>query len=289
MIKVVVVGVDGLEPDLVEEWNLKGLKQEEHGKVNVPINKVEGKALSPEVWGDFLTGKHKDRGFKDTSTLIRLLKSVRKYLPVFKLDDWLEERSLLSKYTNSAINFPELGENEKTFIDETGGDYHNSPFYDYDNEEINREERKYIKGEISIQELKNFLNNLYEKNKEKAREKLEKTEADLFFTYFHYTDAIQHHFYMDEDFIKEKYEDVQQLILDLKNMADDDALFIIVSDHGLKKGKHTEKGFYSFNRKIGLDEPHITDFYDIILEELNLPTSKDKDQIKKNLKDLGYI
>ena len=48
----------------------------------------------------------------------------------------------------------------------------------------------------------------------------------------------------------------------------EDSLTIILSDHGSIKGLHTPYGFYSLSKPLDLDNPHITEFYDIIMEEI---------------------
>jgi len=58
--KVLILGLDALEYDLVEKWNLKNLKQEEYGKTELPIKKEDG-YLYPEpatviIWPCFITG-----------------------------------------------------------------------------------------------------------------------------------------------------------------------------------------------------------------------------------------
>jgi len=71
-------------------------------------------------------------------------------------------------------------------------------------------------------------------------------------------------------------EKMRQVYLELDRIADEvrssvDDFILIISDHGMKAvgryGDHTMHGFYSANRKLGLDMPSITDFYDIIVEE----------------------
>jgi len=63
--KVFILGLDGLEYNFVEKWNLRNLKQREYGKLEVPISK-RGWPSSPEVWASFLTGKHIKKISQDT-------------------------------------------------------------------------------------------------------------------------------------------------------------------------------------------------------------------------------
>lgn len=113
--------------------------------------------------------------------------------------------------------------------------------------------------------------------------------SDKFFGYIHAIDFIQHNLYMDEKYLKKKYKEVNEFVGEIKEKYSPN-LLIVVSDHGADmKGGHSKHGFYSANKKLGLKNPHITDFYDIIMKRLGLPTKKDKENIRENLEKLGYI
>ena len=99
---------------------------------------------------------------------------------------------------------------------------------------------------------------------------------------------MQHHFYKDEELIKKAYHEFDHLVEKLNKMAKPD-LFLIISDHGQKNGLHTNYGFYSSNKKLGLVRPHITDFYDIIMNWLKLPTKSEEKKVMRHLKDLDYF
>jgi len=51
-LKVLILGIDALEYDLVEELNLRSIKQVEYGKVVEPYSKL----LTPILWASFITG-----------------------------------------------------------------------------------------------------------------------------------------------------------------------------------------------------------------------------------------
>ena len=55
--KVLILGIDALEYSLVEEWDLKHLKQREYGKIIVPIYGGGGEPVTLVVWPCFITGK----------------------------------------------------------------------------------------------------------------------------------------------------------------------------------------------------------------------------------------
>ena len=55
-----------------------------------------------------------------------------------------------------------------------------------------------------------------------------------------------------------------EFVGNLKTKISSDAMLLILSDHGQKKGIHTNYGFYSCNKKLGLKNPKIIDFKDIL-------------------------
>ena len=61
------------------------------------------------------------------------------------------------------------------------------------------------------------------------------------------------------------YEEMENLTRNVKKELSSDDFLIIISDHGMGKLGHTKTGFYSFSHKIGLKNPDITDFFNIII------------------------
>jgi len=72
----------------------------------------------------------------------------------------------------------------------------------------------------------------------------------------------------------EIYSGAESLVEEVKDHLREKTVLSIVSDPGmkfdeeLKFGEHMSLGFYSCNRKLGLANPKITDFYSIILDRL---------------------
>ena len=54
--KVLILGIDAIEYDLVEEWDLKNLKQKEYGKTILPLAPGQEPA-TVIIWPCFITGK----------------------------------------------------------------------------------------------------------------------------------------------------------------------------------------------------------------------------------------
>jgi len=52
--RIIILGIDGLEYNLVEEWDLKYLKQEAYCKTDLSDFDV---IVTPPIWGAMITGK----------------------------------------------------------------------------------------------------------------------------------------------------------------------------------------------------------------------------------------
>jgi len=55
--KALILGIDAIEYDLVEKWDLKNLKQEEYGKTELPLLPGQ-EPVTTIIWPCFITGKN---------------------------------------------------------------------------------------------------------------------------------------------------------------------------------------------------------------------------------------
>ena len=83
--KILIIGIDALEYNLVKKYNLKNLKQAQYIKIKVPINKELKKPTTPSVWASFLAGKiincrfeYENRFLKIVDFLFKFKKRSRK-------------------------------------------------------------------------------------------------------------------------------------------------------------------------------------------------------------------
>lgn len=95
----------------------------------------------------------------------------------------------------------------------------------------------------------------------------------LIMAYFRYADPLGHLFRSDLTKMWEGYNMADEIIADLKSRVnEEDTLLLVVSDHGMKPlgryGIHSDHAFYSTNKKLGLENPKITDFFHLILKWL---------------------
>ena len=302
---IFILGVDALEYDLVQKWNLKNLKQLQYDQINVPINKKIGVPLSPEVWASFLAGKHVYMEF--TTTLSKKL--IFRFLDVLNID--------LKKGIGKQVHVlgrklglretRRIGDlKEKTFLDLTNSKEINAPYYSFDHATFGWT-RLFGEGKLSLKQTVQEIKTIYGNRKKQILNESEKIEnADVVFAFMHTTDLFQHLLYNHISEIKKIYRDFDHYVAVLKTKVKekfDQPIFLIISDHGFdfQAGTHSKHAFYSCNIRLMPKPKEITDFFGIIMNELkttekNLikerigePKKSEDEKIKERLRKLGYI
>jgi len=260
MNKMFILGLDGLEYNLVEKWNLEHLKQKVYGKIKVPISKETNFPITPEVWASFLVGKELEGIVCDR------LDSREKILDILR---YLRKRIKLSlgigRLFRPTKRFPEL--RIPTFIDRFDGISEiNAPYYSYDHAVITTLLR-FGKNRFTIKDTIAELFKLYKKRRKQILEETKKKirDSSVIFAYLHFPDSIEHFLYLKPKKLKNFYYDIEYFVLQIKEITGD-IPFIIVSDHGidLKNGLHSLYGFFSANVTLNPKPESITDFYRII-------------------------
>jgi hypothetical protein len=287
--KCLVLGLDALEYDFVNKFNLNNIKQIEYGKVIIPKDcyaRVNtdyhednlSEPQTPRVWFSFITGLLPSNiGFRPlkwkNKTLNRIYNSYSSipYLngvskKIFKRLDFKEERSEIQDYAvktifdfdknHYALNVPLVTK------DWWGWGYNLDPkdFTDLSS---------FIDKVLQIQLEK------FNEQKEETLNFLEKSHNwNLFMGYYYVLDPYGELCFKKPDILKKMYKEIDEFINQI-NQRVDDTLILIVSDHGIEQldktpfGKHSDHAFYSTNMRLGLDKPKITDFYDIIKNVLS--------------------
>ena len=276
--KALVLCLDGLEYNLVTEGGYRNLLQVEHGKVRVPILDA-GEPSTPIVWVSFITGEQPavhgvDFSSKVNSPLVDKLASFtsnflgnrlyRRLLtagtPVRR---WLKtHKSFRSTMpTKEDILVP-------TIFDVVSSSVHVSlPILDYDISERYNGVLGAIINPAERVQYTNFLLNDFREDKLALLKVWGKYE--LIMCHFHIPDLWGHIYCRDDEKMYQLYGLLDAYVKFLSDKLG--AVFLlIISDHGIDKNfGHSNYGYYSCNRKLGLDCPDITDFYAIILEALN--------------------
>jgi len=271
-LKVFVLGLDALELELVKKYRCGNLMQSEYGRVKINVHPE----VTPTIWASFLTGKRpKEHGiigwewensildkFKLLFHKLRLknlTKPLKVWIGIGKVLEFLGCELSLKELTiptifdlcnpSISVNVPCLG--YKTTV-----------------EVFNRK----IVSSIGNKEIARIVlaeaYGKFERVKETALDQIEE-DWGLFMAYFYIGDFVQHVKFYDERAKRELYKKLDRTAKVFKETVDDNTLFLIVSDHGMRRGVHTDYGFYSLNKKMNLNNPKVTDFYDLIRGWLN--------------------
>jgi hypothetical protein len=290
--RVLILGVDSLDYDLVKEWNLKNLKQLEYGQVIVPITKATDEPATEIVWPCFITGKEpKEMGFESAVLYRQPYKWINDNIfsiipplsddvhPENIIEEKNNKRVLLDKMSNiltkigifyhpsrSDIKSPTIFDNNtlKTahfYIPV----YDKNPFPEYRKQIVDVIMKKIPASKFLVDCKKSFNDRVEELNQYLAKNK----DWNLIMMYWFCLDAIQHAFFNNKLKIMDFYLMFNEYIGNLKSNLSTDTLLLIISDHGQKKGIHTEFGFYSSNKKLGLKNPKIIQFKEIIEEKIS--------------------
>jgi len=266
---IFILGIDALDYELVEKLNLNNLKQLEHDKIVVPINKEKGIPLSPEVWASFLTGRDISIDFKK-QPMRDLLVKTNNFLNIDFSKGFLKRIKYF--YIENFVSARRFGDlKQKTFLDITKSYEINVPFYSFDNKTFNIAFTLGLE-KLSLNQSINELQAVYEKRKRQISNEINYIKnSDVVFSFIHTLDMLQHLSYLRFSEIKKQYLDLDNYVSILKNKLEDsfvEITFIIVSDHGfdINIGNHSNYAFYSSNTHLKPKPKRITDFYEIILE-----------------------
>ena len=239
MSKLILLGIDGLDHDLVEQLNLVALMQKQHGKITVPISPITGSPFSPSVWATFLTGRNVEASF-------------------IAIDESLNR-------------FGEL--DHETFIDWVGVGAVNVPFYNHEIEtlatiiKIHKLRKTYRDNQDKRETI---ISNMIKAHTIRAKEILIETiqanddpDCSVVFAFIQTMDTLQHYLFERPEILKNIYLELDVIVSNFKKQIRDTPL-IIVSDHGFKGYHHSHEGFFSSNHTLTNKPTNIIDFHKII-------------------------
>ncbi len=287
--RVCILALDALEYDLVEKFDLKGIKQVEYGKVTVPpecfkeshsphFEEPQIEPYTPKVWFSFLTGKlptpdnfsiHRwDNEVLEMLQFLSAKLGLHRVKGKGKLLKFLGFRKRASKTHDYGV---------PTFFDFAEGSYDiNVPVYS--------EEWHGWGLEGNPDDFENFTDfiaftldrELLQFNKLRRRTLLflkQNRDWQLFMVYFKTLDTYGELCFADPKRLSEIYKKFDSFVTEVKKRLNECFVFII-SDHGMERlgktpfGKHSNHAFYSINKPLGLKNPKITDFYALIRKVL---------------------
>jgi len=240
--KVLILALDALEIELVDKFDCRWIQQAEYGKVDLsPVSRYTS-INTQEVFACFLTGREfaqiGGRRFMEKGILPPEIPTIFEMdvccleieVPTFR-KSLGNRHKLLRSWIEKVLK----GSLEHEVYDELVWRY---------TQAIERE----------LFDLIDLHKGLWDWN--------------LIMAYFPTLDLIGHVFHDDITTQAEYYLRMDAMVEKIKRILDEELhgkhVMLIMSDHGMKKGLHTSYGFYSLNLPLGLKNPKITDFYELI-------------------------
>lgn len=289
--KVFILAIDALEHDLVEKFRLNNLRQTEYGMIDVsdfrsyhPLSEVS----TPLVWASFITGvmpdKHKIKAQdRWDSDFLQRLSVISKETGLNKIMGKLRFLGFFRSRTRPLDRTDWKKAGLKTIFDYALRPIAlGVPTYSPDNQ-ITRN-KKLIKWvlekRITEEQFERVVMKTYLERCKLAFSLL-KRDWDLFMFYIHgISDIFGHMFFGDFKKMLKSYLELNYLVERIKKQIKEEVLFLVVSDHGMvnlgafekhkskKYGEHSNHAFYSVNVSLGLNNPMITDFFEVVTRHL---------------------
>lgn len=281
---VLVVAFDGLDKELIEEYGIDGVKQEEFGGID---NSTGMKSIkTSELFASFITGEtHEEHGVEGLKKEHKggepLFDRIHHSIPQGikdRLNTDRMQRLFRRVQPSSSIYTREDIQSETLFDTVPGAEDINIPVYS----ENTFLERKFVGFELGFGR-DTVRRDLEAEHAYRRKETFDAVEdgGRFVMSHFFYPDTFHHLYHPKyEDKVKAMYHRMGDLAEEIVAAAEDrfDAI-ILMSDHGLPtKDAHNENAFYSSNIDLFPDRtPSITDFHDRIMELTDATAVEDVD------------
>lgn len=273
MDKVAIIAFDGMDLDLIEEYDLDNIKQEEFGSLDNDTG-IRFRFTS-ELFASFITGEtweeHGVIGLsrpERTKIKRRLWQGV---IPSFLRENYrgftrlnhVIKRTLIEigffedmKYTKEDLNAKNMFDEMETAKPLFVPGYNPDPRWQLGlphkvSEVTDREEVRDYSRKLTESRLEDFYD-------------LSFSFWDMIMLHLHDPDAIQD---LELGNYREEYERLNRIAGEIKKSLPDEWTVIFMSDHGrMEERAHNKKAFYSCSEELfGNQTPHITDFYQKIV------------------------
>lgn len=327
---LVVLGLDALDPELVDPSEHPSLTLASHGSIETLVSS-SGEPSTHELWPTIITGltpeEHGlvlDDGVSWEHPLLRYGSRVADVaLPAWlrtRIGAWLLTNTSADAFRTPSSYYDEHG--LPTVFDGRASTAIGVPNYVVDEDVPDREHQ-----------LRRSMGDLFERNPSapgghttsdrdefyerclemlmvriaRVRRALRSGSYELVFGYTSGLDLIGHVSFDAPAVQRRAYAETDEFVGELADDLGDDDDLLLVSDHGLQEGLHTDEAMVA-STDPGLVERigSVTDVYDAVVEALadgaHRPTAStdtaggsppegetDQGQVRQQLKDLGYI
>lgn len=273
MKRVTVLGIDGLEYNLVEEWDLKNIKQVAYTKTDLSDFKV---VVTPPIWASMLTGKaipEVEEPFIRRQRLIArespVAKTIKKPFYV-KIGAKILPKTLKQRIGNimapdpfkKTYDYLLKTRKYRTIFDYFDKSWTNGiPSYgrNVSNEEVKAAMVEAVRG--NLRPLVKYAMKTYERDRKALFEALD-GDYELMFWYTPFLDEISHFYIRKKLKLMNIYLDINRLVKKISDKLEDDDVLYIISDHGMEPitddprgGDHSDHGFFSSNTGELIEKP----------------------------------
>jgi len=283
--KIIILGIDGLEYTLVEEWNLKYLKQKAYTKTDLSDF---GVVITPLIWAAMLTGKKIDeiekiflkrarffsenpRSVKAKTEQYLFAKIASKVLPE-KVKRWIIKNILPDVFEKTkdilrAKNYTTIFD----FFDKTWTN--GLPAYGRNVVTTKSKKLHKLATEGNPKPLYKYSLEMYKKEKRMLLDALKK-DYQLIFWYTPFLDKIEHFYINKKSKLLNIYIDLNKLVRKIYEIISSNDILYIVSDHGMVPversvsgsfGEHSDYGFFSSNTGELIKKPQ--DLFDLVVSK----------------------
>lgn len=285
--RVCILALDALEYNLVEEFDLREIKQVEYGKIDLAMFKV---VVTPLIWASFITGQSPEKHGINLDPVSRWRNPVIQRLRQLSIKLKLNEAKGMSicAHLLKMSGFREIPWDErfvedfrdrkvKTIFDMVPNAVALSvpPYQRWMDPETRLTMKQALENIGQMSHYENRVWRVFEEKKRKYLSLLRETEWNLFMAHFMFTDLLGHAFAGNLTKMFKVYAEAEKLAGQVRKIVGKESLLLIVSDHGMKPirngilGDHSDHGFYSSNTELGLRKPRMTDFFDVIIKILS--------------------
>jgi hypothetical protein len=283
---VLLVALDGLDKELIDDFGLENVNQEEYGKID---NQTGSKYVkTSELFASFITGtNHEEHGVTgltrsqdswkwrviDSICTERRVTDVRGFYRLKMFLKWFLNADDEIRYTKEDLEVDTLFEKTENSRAMFVPSYNPDILWEAG---LEFEAGKFGRGKEG--NARYWDERSYEIRKEKFLHELENdivSPRDFLMVHFHRPDLYQHMYgdpsgdLYDEEKLRELYRETDEFAGEVKEKALEAGYdrIIFMSDHGLPEIKeHNENAFYSCNKELfGSKVPKLTDFHDRIL------------------------
>jgi len=286
--KVIVLGIDGLEYNLVEKWSLKNLMQKNYCKLDLSDYSV---IVTPPIWGSMITGVVDEEVMKIWEKSAKILGmpgklKQKKWAEIgFKIFDLIPpsiQRWAKYKVIDNIVGGENPFDLTANYVNDKNlknvFQFFKNPWTNglpgYGKNIINSTKRKLFDKALSGDKIpfKNHMIECYKSDKSQLLSALNKQEFDFIFWYTTLLDNLGHIYMGNEVFLLDYYLEINKLAGKVASTYPDACIYVI-SDHGIKPisgglGVHSKYAFFSSNTNESIKKP--VDMYNLILKHANL-------------------